>query len=216
MGTPWKGSFNGALAMMAQLDTVKRFALLTKWGEQEVANICQTFWGLSDTLPADNPELLKPEIYAPGPLASSPCAAQQLSSPLNLNPVPPSNTFAIACDLYNTVNNLVQKTGGFEIEEGPGDGIVPLWSATLGGTLETVTVNQKHMTLPLDNEAIKATIESVSKWTSLQPHLLLDMGKIDEAFTSVPSSRDNLLDSLENMEDKPVPLGTLISMLFLA
>ena len=84
--------------MTAQGNTVEQFALLTKWDARDIANICQTFWGLSDTLPIDNPELLKPEIYAPGPLASSPYAAQQLSSPQNLNAKSPANTLAIVCD----------------------------------------------------------------------------------------------------------------------
>jgi hypothetical protein len=215
MGTPWKGSFNGALAMMAQGDTIEQFALITKWEAQDIANICQTFWGLSDTLPIDNPELLKPEIYAPGPLSTSPCAAQQLASPQNLNAIPPANTLAIVCDLFDTVNNLIPKTGGFDIECGPGDGTVPLWSATAEGKLESVTVNQKHMTLPLDEKTIRATIDKVSDWTKLKPKILLDMGEIDKALTSMPLSRDSFIESLENMDDKPLPLGTFTSMLFL-
>lgn len=216
MGTPWKGSFNGALAMMARGDTVKQFALLTKWNEWEVASICQTFWGLSDTLPKDCPELFKPEIYAPGPLASSPHAVQQLSSPQNLNAIPPPNTLAIVCDLFSTVTNLVHNTDGFEAEEGPGDGTVPLWSATFGGTLETCTVNQKHMTLPLDVKAIRKTIERVMELTSLKPELILDIGEIDKTFSMAPSSRERFVESLENMDDAPVSLGTFTSMLFLA
>jgi len=215
MGTPWKGSFNGALAMTAQGITVEQFALLTKWDARDIANICQTFWGLSDTLPIDNPELLKPEIYAPGPLASSSYAAQQLSSPQNLNATPPANTLAIVCDRFSTVNNMVPKTAGFEIEEGPGDGTVPLWSATRGGTLESVTVDQKHMTLPLDSKAIKATIDKISAWTAITPRLLIDTGEIDKAQVSIPLTRDSFIESLENMDDKPLPLGTFTSMLFL-
>jgi hypothetical protein len=215
MGTPWKGSFNGALAMTAQSDTVDQFALLTKWETQDIANICQTFWGLSDTLPVDNPELLKPEIYAPGPLSTSPYATQQLASPQNLNAIPPANTIAIVCDTFNTVTSLVPKTGGFEIEEGPGDGTVPLWSATAGGTLESVTVNQKHMTLPLDGKAIKATINKISAWTTIKPELLLDTGELNKTLISMTLSRDSFIESLENMDDKPLPLGTFTSMLFL-
>jgi pimeloyl-ACP methyl ester carboxylesterase len=215
MGTPWKGSFNGALAMSAQGNTVENFALLTKWKAQDIANICQTFWGFSDTLPIDNPELLKPEIYAPGPIASSPYALQQLTSPLNLKAIPPANTLAIICDLFSTVNNLVPKMSGFEIEEGPGDGTVPLWSATAGGTLETMSVNQKHMTLPLDGKAIKATIDKVSAWTAITPKLLIDTGEIDKAQASIPLTRNSFVESLEKMDDKPLPLGTFTSMLFL-
>lgn len=215
MGTPWKGSFNGALAMTAQGNTVEQFALLTKWDARDIANICQTFWGLSDTLPAGNPELLKPEIYAPGPLSSSPNAAQQLSSPQDLNAIPPTNTLAIVCDLFSTVNNLIPTTAGFDREEGPGDGTVPLWSATREGTLESIPVDQKHMTLPLDSKAIKATIDRVSDWTSLKPKMLLDIGEIDKTLLSMPPSRDSFIESLENMDDKPLSIGTFTSMLFL-
>ena len=218
MGTPWKGSFNGALAMTAQGNTVEQFALLTKWDARDIANICQTFWGLSDTLPIDNPELLKPEIYAPGPLASSPYAAQQLYSPQNLNAVPPSNTLAIVCDRFSTVYNMVPKTAGFEIEDGPGDGTVPLWSATRGGTLESVTVDQKHMTLPLDSKSIKAAIDKISAWTAITPKLLIEtaeVGEIDKTQVSILLTRDSFVESLENMDDKPLPLGTFTSMLFL-
>ncbi|MBP1735070.1 MAG: hypothetical protein H6Q53_1357, partial [Deltaproteobacteria bacterium] len=217
-GTPWKGSFNGALAMTAQGNTVEQFALLTKWDARDIANICQTFWGLSDTLPIDNPELLKPEIYAPGPLASSPYAAQQLYSPQNLNAVPPANTLAIVCDRFSTVYNMVPKTAGFEIEDGPGDGTVPLWSATRGGTLESVTVDQKHMTLPLDSKSIKAAIEKISAWTAITPKLLIEtaeVGEIDKTQVSILLTRDSFVESLENMDDKPLPLGTFTSMLFL-
>ena len=215
MGTPWKGSFNGVMAMMAQGDTIEQFALLTKWEAQDIANICQTFWGLSDTLPVDNPELLKPEIYSPGPLSTAPYATQQLSSPQNLNAIPPSNTLAIVCDLFNTVNNLVPKPGGFEIEEGPGDGTVPLSSSTAGGTLESVMVNQKHMTLPLDGKAIRTTIDRVSDWIKIKPEIFLDTGEIDKALGSTPLSRDSFIESLEYMDDKPLPLGTFTKMLFL-
>jgi hypothetical protein len=215
MGTPWMGSFNGVMAMMGQGDTIEQFALLTRWEAQDIANICQTFWGLSDTLPVDNPELLKPEIYAPGPLSTSPYAFQQLSSPQSLNAIPPSNTLAIVCDLFNTVNNLIPKPGGFEIEEGPGDGTVLLSSSTAGGTLESVMVNQKHMTLPLDGKAIRATIDRVSHWIKIKPEILLDTGEIDNALPSMPLSRDSFIESLEYMDDKPLPLGTFTKMLFL-
>ena len=215
MGTPWKGSFNGALAMCAQGKTVEQFAMLTKWDVREIADICQTFWGLSDTLPGDYPELLNPEIYAPGPLASSPNAIQQLSSPKTLNIKPPVNTFAIVSDLFNTVNNLVPKKSGFEIEEGPGDGTVPLWSATYGGTLESVTVIQKHMTLPMDGRAIKATIDRISHWTAIKPKLLINTGDLKKAYPPLPLTRDDFVESLENMEDRPLPLETYTSLLFL-
>jgi pimeloyl-ACP methyl ester carboxylesterase len=216
MGTPWKGSLNGALAMMAQGKTIEQFALMTKWDKRDIANICQTFWGLSDTLPTDNPELLKPEIYSPGPISSSPFAIQQLSSPQNLNATPPPNTLAIVCDLFSTVSNLMRGSRGFEVEEGPGDGTVSLWSATFGGMLESATVSQKHIMLPLDSTAIRKTIEKISEWTALAPNTLYEMGDIDKAITSVPSSRDNFIESLENMDEKPIPLGTLTGMLFLA
>jgi hypothetical protein len=215
MGTPWKGSYNGALAMTARGNTVEQFALLTKWEVQDIANICQTFWGLSDTLPIDNPELFKPEIYAPGPLASSPYAVQQLFSPQSLNAIPPANTLAIVCDRFSTVNNVIPKTTGFEIEEGPGDGTVPLWSATRGGTLESVTVDQKHMTLPTDGKAIKAAIDKISAWTAITPRLLINNGEIDKTQILMPLTRDSFIESLENMDDKPLSLGTFTSMLFL-
>jgi hypothetical protein len=215
MGTPWKGSFNGALAMNAQGNTVEQFAHLTKWHTRDIADICQTFWGLSDTLPTDTPELLRPDIYSPGPLSTSPYADSQLSSPLELKVVPPANTLAIVCDLFPTVNNLMPKTSGFEIEEGPGDGTVPLWSATQGGMLESVTVNQKHMALPMDGKTIKAAIDKISFWIAAQPKLLITTGEVDKALKSMPLTRDNFIESLENMDDKPLPLGIFMSMLFL-
>ena len=84
-----------------------------------------------------------------------------------------------------------------------------------GGTLESVTVNQKHMTLPLDGKAIRATIDRVSDWTKLKPKILLDTGEIDKALTSLPLTRDTFIESLENMDETPLPLGTFTSMLFL-
>lgn len=201
--------------MSAQGSTVEQFAHLTKWDTRDIANICQTFWGLSDTLPIDKPELLKPEIYTPGPLATSSCAIQQLLSPLNLNAIPPANTFAIVCDLFSTANNLVPKASGFEVEEGPGDGTVPLWSATRGGTLESVTVHQKHMTLPMDGKAITAAIDRISYWTSIKPKLILNTGEIDNTLKQTSLVRDTFIESLENMDDMPLPLGTFVNMLFL-
>lgn len=215
MGTPWKGSCNGALAMTARGDTIDQFALLTKWEPRDIANICQTFWGLSDTLPTDNPELLRPEIYAPGPLSISPCASQQLSSAHNLDLKPPVNTLAIVCDLFSTVTNLVPTSNGFDIEEGPGDGTVPLWSATMGGTLPSIAVDERHMTLPLDGKAIRATIDKISEWTALRPRVLLNGSDREKSVKPVPLSRDIFIESLENMDKTPLPLGMFTSMLFL-
>jgi|GEM_PF-383410 len=215
MGTPWKGSFNGALAMNAQGSTVEQFARLTKWDAREIAHICQTFWGLSDTLPTDNPELLKPDIYTPGPLSTSPYADSQLSSPINLKAIPPASTLAIVSDVFSTVHNLVPKASSFETEEGPGDGTVPLWSATYGGTLESVTVTQRHMTLPMDSMTIKATINKISMWTAIKPKLIICTGNIDTALRPILLTRDTFLESLENMDDRPLPIETFVNMLFL-
>jgi hypothetical protein len=71
------------------------------------------------------------------------------------------------------------------------------------------------MTLPLDGKAIRATIDMVSDWTKLKPKILLDTGEIDKALTSMPLSRDTFIESLENMDETPLPLGTFTSMLFL-
>jgi hypothetical protein len=120
------------------------------------------------------------------------------------------------CDRFSTVNNVVPKTTGFEIEEGPGDGTVPLWSATRGGTLESVTVDNKHMTLPLDGKAIKASIDKISFWTAITPRLLISAGEISKGLTSMPLTRERFVESLENMDDQPLPLETFTSMLFLA
>lgn len=215
MGTPWMGSFHGAMAMMAQGETVRQFALMTKWNEWEIASICQTFWGLSDTLPTDTPDLLKPKTYAPGPISLSPYGAEQLSSVLNLKAQPPNNTFAVVSDVFPTVNTMMPKAGGFEVEEGPGDGTVPLWSATCGGTLRSFTVREKHATLPLNRKVVRAIIEQISAWTGLKPSLLLDVGGDEMVLKPQIQSADSYIRSLENMDREPLPVGTLASLLFL-
>jgi hypothetical protein len=202
--------------MAGQGETVKLFAQLTKWNVRDVANICQTFWGLSDTFPPGSPELFKSELYAPGPLSTSAYASLQLSSPLDLNPLPPANTLAIVCDLFNTVSNLIPAAAGFRAEEGPGDGTVPLWSATANFSLESITVNEKHVTLPIDSRAISATTDKISHWTGLKPRLLLEAGEVNRVFASPPGTRDAFIESLEEMDDKPLTLGTFLSMLFLS
>ena len=92
---------------------------------------------------------------------------------------------------------------------------MPLWSATYGGTLESVTVIQKHMTLPMDGRAIKATIDRISDWTAIKPKLLINTGDLKKAYPPLPLTRDDFVESLENMEDRPLPLETYTSLLFL-
>jgi hypothetical protein len=71
------------------------------------------------------------------------------------------------------------------------------------------------MILPLDGKAIRATIDRVSDWTKLKPKILLDTGEIDKVLASLPLTRDTFIESLENMDDTPLPLETFASMLFL-
>jgi pimeloyl-ACP methyl ester carboxylesterase len=216
MGTPWRGSFKPVQVMTGSSDELTLFSRLTNRAPEDIVSVLQTFWGLSDMIPGDRADLLDPRLYAPGPLASSPFGEAQMASPGNLGMSPPANTLAIVCDRRTTVTDLRHPGNTWETETGPGDGTVPLWSATAGGKIETVVVNEQHMTLPLDGSAIRHTIDRIGAWTSLEARTIPDFAALDKIIGAPPADRNALVEALEAMDETPLPLGVLKSMMFLA
>ena len=218
MGTPWQGSFKPVLVMAGRDPSLRLFSRLTNRTPEETAAVPQTFWGLTDMIPPSHPELLDPRLYAPGPVASSPCGAEQMSSPLGLEMKPPDNTLALVCDTQTTVTDLRYAGGAWEEEMGPGDGTVPLWSAVPKdpkGKLEIAVVDEGHMTMPLNGVAIGKVLERIGSWTGLA-------ARTAPAFTAAPRctmpspDRASLMEAMERMDETPLSLGFLKTLMFLA
>jgi hypothetical protein len=71
------------------------------------------------------------------------------------------------------------------------------------------------MTLPLDGQAIKATVERISRWTGLNVELSIDFGPLDPSISSPLPTRETFLQDLENMDDEPFPMRTFADLMFL-
>jgi len=59
LGTPWLGSYEAALNLRGEGRNLRRFSVLASQPRERVLAVAQSFWGLSDHLPADEAALLE-------------------------------------------------------------------------------------------------------------------------------------------------------------
>jgi pimeloyl-ACP methyl ester carboxylesterase len=219
LGTPWLGSFDAALSLRGEGQQVRLFAGLTALDIGDVLQVAHSFWGLTDLLPPRT-ELLDPGLYAAGPLGHEPGAAAQLQSPLAMDRTAPKDrTLAIASDQHDTVVSLsVQPCGALDGVVGPGDGTVPLWSATASGDLSHALVGASHIALPLDGDAIRITIDQIQSWLAATtksrslraPIRIPELARVD---VTRDADRSRLLASLERIDEATITLGQYVAMM---
>ncbi|MCX7004767.1 MAG: hypothetical protein NTV22_16050 [bacterium] len=122
-------------------------------------------------MPGDQKELLKPGLFAPGPLSHLSPVDARFKSPLtvvrDLSEDLQKRTRAIVCTTKNTTGTIVvQQDGSADYSRMVGgDGTVPARSALNNSMLlpQSVEVDERHMTLPLDGHAIKHTINWIGR-----------------------------------------------------
>ena len=84
LGTPFLGSSSALQALRAERSDLHLLKLLGRKSTEEIENTVQTFRGLFDMMPGDQEELLKPALFAPGPLSRLSPGDARLNSPLTL------------------------------------------------------------------------------------------------------------------------------------
>jgi pimeloyl-ACP methyl ester carboxylesterase len=169
LGVPWLGSFEAFLNLKGEGDRVRQFVKLTGRTTGEALEVLQTFWGLVHLMPEKRTDLLDPTLYTPGPMSHLPADADLFQSIAKVARSVPHGTplLNVGCDRKSTVVNVQLGAGGIERVHGPGDGTVPIGSALAGGTLPAILVDEPHMTIPLDRQAIRTVSDQIAAWTGL-------------------------------------------------
>jgi pimeloyl-ACP methyl ester carboxylesterase len=170
LGTPWLGGHDAVLGLTLAGVDPEGFAPL-RLGLTSIQSILQTFRALIELVPPDDPQVLDPALYAPGPLASDPHLQRVLAESVNLVRRPPPRTFALVSDSFLTVNGLTRSGPAVAWKIGPGDGIVPFASGT-AGVADYERVNASHMGMPMSPAVIGKVIGVLSTWLG-RPHGLV-------------------------------------------
>jgi hypothetical protein len=214
LGVPWRGSFDAAYALRGEGATAETFARLCHKTREEVIDVVQRFWGLTDLLPPDCEALLAASLYAPGPLSRSSFGAHQLASPRDMGRRPPAHTTALVGDRAATVVGVDVRDGVLVPETGPGDGVVPLASATAGGDLPSVRLDVQHATMPLEGDAIAATLHVLRQALAAQ-HVrnLGPLPALPPLDLAPATSRGALLSRLDAPAEADLRVGELLSLL---
>jgi hypothetical protein len=179
MGVPWRGAYEAVLNLRGEGGLVEKFIGVVRKPRAEVLDVVQTFWGLTDMLPADRPDLLDPRLYPTGALARSPRTREQLDHVAGLARRPPQDrTLAIVSTRQTTLTGLTFEGELARPEHGRGDGTVPVESATLLGQLETVEVDEAHTTIPLNPVTIHRTVEFISRQLARPAAALPEVGPL--------------------------------------
>jgi pimeloyl-ACP methyl ester carboxylesterase len=221
LGTPFRGSGSAFQSLRAERRDLLLLELLGQKSAQDIENTVQSFRGLFDMMPGDQEELLKPGLFAPGPLSHlSPVDARftwpqtvvrDLSEDLQ------KRTRAIVCTTKNTTGTIVvQEDGSADYSRMVGgDGTVPARSALNNGMLlpQSVEVDEGHMTLPLDGHVIEHTID----WIGRQFGVTASKSSLSAWPAApeirLPSSREDLVRRLE-AEDE-LTLGDFVALISL-
>jgi pimeloyl-ACP methyl ester carboxylesterase len=221
LGTPFLGSISALQALRAENAALNLLNLLGRKSPEEIENTVQTFRGLFDLMPGDQGELLKPILYAPGPLSHLSPGDARLNSPLTLvRDLPPAlreRTRAIICTTRNTSGAAtVREDGTIDYSENvPGDGTVSARSALNAGKLllQSHEVDEGHMTLPLDGKAIGHTLDWIGRQFGAAPAKSSSRAWPDAPEVRLPAGREDLIHRLE-AEDE-LTLGDFVALISL-
>jgi len=218
MGTPFLGAGKTLKSLRAEKNDLK---LLNENSSGDIKNTVQTFRGLYDMLPQNQVELLKPGLYAPGPLSRLLPGDDRLTSPLRIvRELPPTiqlRTTAIYCTTKNTIGTvIVREDDTVDYSDlVAGDGTVSMMSALNGGALlpNSHEVNEGHMTLPLNGKAIEYSIDWIGRHlgSATTKTILRDWPAAPEI--RLPVNREELIQHLE-AEDE-LTLGDYMALLSL-
>ncbi len=171
LGAPFLGASSALQALRAEREELQLLKLLGGKSAVDILDTVQTFRGLIDLLPGDQADLLKPSVFAPGPLSRLQPGDVRLTSPRTLVRDLPramhERTRAVVCTTKSTTGAAVIREDGSVDYPGnvAGDGTVSAQSALNAGTLlaQSYEVDEGHMTLPLDGKAIVHTVEWVGR-----------------------------------------------------
>lgn len=122
----------------------------------------------------------------------------------------------------DTATRVERRDGAVQIEHGPGDGVVPAWSATARGAMPSVSVaHQGHSTLPLDPEVIGWTVRKVGEClvgSGYQPpDWLGSLETVSARLTGLrlggqAGEREDVLAQLDAANREGLPVSTLVSL----
>jgi hypothetical protein len=221
LGTPFLGSSSTFQALRAERKDLHLLELLGRKSTQDIENTVQTFRGLFDMMPADQEELLKPALFAPGPLSRLSPADDRFKSPLTVvRDLPPAvleRSRAIVCTTINTTGAIVVRDDGSVDYSGivAGDGTVPAKSALNASELlsHSIEVDQRHMTLPLDGKAIEHTVDWVGQQFGIPPKKSSSQAWPAAPEIRLPKSREELMRNLE--ADDELTLGDFVALISL-
>jgi pimeloyl-ACP methyl ester carboxylesterase len=159
LGTPWRGSYEAARFLSGSGPLVAAFGDVAGLSAEEVTRVLQSLPGLVGLLPP-TATALTPSRYAPGALGTTPGGESLLAEVAAMHRTPPAGTLAIVSGHASTVCGFTSNDGPDPVW-GPGDGVVPLDSATCGGTLAFEMVADAHATLPLNPVVISKVVERI-------------------------------------------------------
>ena len=222
LGAPFLGSNSTLQALRAERSDMQLLKLLGRKSPQEIENTVQTFRGLFDLLSGDQEELLRPALFAPGPLSRLSSEDARLTSPLTLvRDLPPAiqeRTHAIVCTKKNTIGRVEVREDGSIDYSGivAGDGTVSAKSALNDGKLlaQSHEVDEGHVTLPFDGKAIEHTIDWIGRQFGVSPSKSLWSAWPDAPEICLPNSREDLMRRLENEDE--LTLGDFVAMISFA
>jgi len=155
LGTPWLGSYQAVRGLILDAFAEDGFGRFAR-------TVLQSLHALIHLVPPDNPLLLDPALYAPGPLAGDARLQAALAQVTSLVRRPPPRTFALVSDGYPTLAGLHRDSAGLGWAYRPGDGVVALASATaFGVAFDRVTAF--HPVMPLHPSVIAKTIAALAQ-----------------------------------------------------
>jgi len=221
IGTPFLGASSALQALRAEGGDLHLLKLLGRKSTEDIENTVQTFRGLLDMLPGDQEELLKPALFAPGPLSRLSPGDARINSPLTLvRDLPPAlveRTRAIVCTTRNTTGSVEVREDGSVDYSGAvaGDGTVSAKSALNAGKLlpQSHEVHEGHMTLPLDGTAIEHTLDWIDRQFGVSPTKSSFRAWPAAPKIRLPTSREDLMRRLE-AEDE-LTLGDFVALISL-
>jgi pimeloyl-ACP methyl ester carboxylesterase len=222
LGTPFLGSANALRALRAERGDLQLLELLGRKSAGEIENVVQTFRGLFDLMPGDQDELLKPAVFAPGPLSRLSPEDARLDLPHSIErEIPPSileRSQAIFCTKKSTLGRVaIREDGSMDYSETVGgDGTVTTRSALNADQLLSrgKEVDEGHRTLPLDGKAIHHTIDWIARKFGPAPKRSSSRIWPAAPEISLPASRAELIRHLE--ADDGLTLGDFVALLSLA
>jgi pimeloyl-ACP methyl ester carboxylesterase len=165
LGTPWWGSYEAVRYLRGEGPGFRAFCDLTGREEIQLQAVFQSLDGLVGLLPGRDPVAMDPALYARGELGTTEQGLRRLTEVTAMDRTPPRNTHAIVSQALSTITKVVLTENGLETVAGPGDGVVPIGSATYGGSLPCDYVVDNHCILPLSPEVVGLVIKRIHLWT---------------------------------------------------